>query len=316
MSEPLIFSFEPMHEILPRVRAALNGQGEAQLSVPNPDLDLQRFPGERTPQGIWRPLQAWLDLADRLECHLMTPVVRGERLELHLRRLPGASLHRRSKDQERYGADSEFQRLDKLEDPILLDDLLEALARVRLQPGARILDVGVNSGRELQLLDLAYPGHDFQVVGIDVSESALQLARTRFAHYSFRTLDVNNLPHAALGRFDLVLSLGTLQSSGIEQDRVFRTLLRDHLSPGGALILSLPNCRLEAGRLSYGARLLNFRRPDLSLLLKDLALYRRHLQKHGFRVYVTGKYEIVLTAVPQVGPTGDQPTLESAASGS
>lgn len=291
-----------MHEILPQVRLAVRKHGKAHLLVPNPDLAPHLYPGEVTPHGRHRSLQVWLDLADRLECHLLTPVARGAHIELTLRRAADGTLHARERHAERYGAHSEFQRLDKLEDPLFLDDMLDALKRVKVPPDARVLDVGVNSAAELRLLDLAYPERALNVTGVDFSESALDLARARFPaqlfpRYDFRLLDLNDLPCAALGRFDLILALGTLQSSGVNGDRVLRALLRDHLAPGGSIILSLPNCRYEGGRVSYGARLLNYRKPDLSLLLKDLALYRRHLQKHGFRVTVSGKYEIVLSAV-------------------
>ncbi len=31
--------------------------------------------------------------------------------------------------------------------------------------------------------------------------------------------------------------------------------------------------------------------------MRDVTAARRHLQKHGFTVYVTGKYEVLVTAV-------------------
>lgn len=49
---------------------------------------------------------------------------------------------------------------------------------------------------------------------------------------------------------------------------------------------------------SYGARLRNFARPDLSLLAADVTQARRGLQKQGFKVFVTGKYEVLVTAIP------------------
>lgn len=292
----LTFTFEPLYEVLALVQAQLAHQDEVILRVPNPDLGLGLYPGECTPLGRHRPLQVWLDLAERLECVLLTPSAQGELVELTLRRV--GERGRAPRDPARYSAQGEFQRIDKLEDPCFLEDALEALRRVRLGPDARVLDLGVNSGNELRLLDLAYPGHRCSVVGLDLDESALALARARFPQYEFWRFDANDLPSPALGRFDLILTLDTLQSSGVDRDRVFRALLRDHLAPGGALILGLPNSRYVGGRVEYGARMLNFRKPELSLLLGDLALYRRWLHKRGFRVYVTGKYELLLTAVP------------------
>ncbi len=219
-------------------------------------------------------------------------------MELTLRRHDARAERTRDRHDERYGAHSEFQRVDKLEEPTFVQDALEALGRVPLAPGARVLHVGVGSGNELRLLDLAYPGHALDVVGIDVSASALDLARTRFPRARFERVDANDLPDASLGRFDLIVCLSVLQSPGVDLDPVLRALRREHLAPGGSLLLGFPNGRYEGGRLTYGARLVNFRRPDLSLLVRDVAHVRRHLQKHDFRVFVTGRYEVLVTAVP------------------
>ncbi|PYE55808.1 class I SAM-dependent methyltransferase [Deinococcus yavapaiensis] len=283
-----------MHVVVTRLRDLLARDGAARFLVPNPDLGDGRYPGEETSVGKHRPYSVWVDLADRLECRFLTPVSHGDFVELRFDLVERTS---RDRSAGRYGALSDFQRVDKLEDPLFLDDMLEALHRVPLASGARVLHLGVNGGRELALLDLAFPDRAFDVVAVDVDDSALELARRRFPQHAFRVLNVNDLPDETLGTFDLVVALSVLQSPGVDTDRVFRVLLRDHLKPSGSVILGFPNCRYLGGEVSYGARLLNFRKPDLSLLVKDVALVRRHLQKHGFRVYVTGKYEVLVTGV-------------------
>lgn len=303
---------EPLHDLLPLVRSRLDACGEVCLIVPDPDLGVGLHAGERLPGGAGRhrPYRVWLDLAERLDADFLTPRTRPDlpdRVELRLRRHGDRAVRTRERHDERYGAASDFVRVDKLEDPCFLDDALEALARIDLPDGARVLDVGVNNGNELRLLDLAAPGHTFDLVGIDVSDSALALARERFPRADLRRLDARDLPAPDLGRFDLIVCLSTLQSPGLDLDTTLRTLRRDHLRPGGSLLLSFPNARYEGGRLTYGARVPNYRRPDLSLLLRDVAHVRRHLQKHGFRVFVTGKYEVFVTAVPigaRVGRSG------------
>lgn len=295
MPADLSFQFEPMHEVLAAVRAALAERGEVRFSVPNPDLGLHLYPGERTGAGIYRPYQTWLDLADRLNAHFLTPEPRGEQVVLHLKADPPIRRGPRGDKAQRYGAETDFQRIDKLEEPGFLLDLQEALARADLRPGARVLALGVNSGSELRLLDLAYPGQAFEVVGVDHSASALKLARARFPQHPFSELDLNALP-TDLGRFDLVLALSVLQSPDIDTDRLLAALLRHHLAPGGALILSFPNARYIGHRLSYGARTLNFARPELGLLVRDVAHVRRQLHRKGFQVTLTGQYELVLTA--------------------
>ena len=72
---------------------------------------------------------------------------------------------------------------------------------------------------------------------------------------------------------------------------------QDHLAPTGAVIFGVPNCRIVDGETQYGARMKNFRQPELGLLVKDVAFYRKYLQQHGRRVFVTGKNYIFVTAV-------------------
>lgn len=206
-------------------------------------------------------------------------------------------------DARGYGTGGDWARVDKLEDPVFLFTLVEALRRVNPPPGGRVLAVGVNAGQELGALELAFPDRTLGVLGVDLDDSALALGRARHPGATFRVLDVNTLPNPSLGRFDLVLALSVLQSPGVRQEDVLRALRREHLTPTGGLILGFPNARYQDGFLSHGARTRNFARPDLSLLLADVAAARRGLQKHGFKVFVTGKYEVLVTAIPAGVPT-------------
>ncbi|WP_371809989.1 class I SAM-dependent methyltransferase [Deinococcus sp. JMULE3] len=192
--------------------------------------------------------------------------------------------------------------MNKLEDPIFLATFVEALRRVNPPPGGRVLALGVNAGHELDALPLAFPDRTFEVVGVDLDPAAAQAARERWPRATIFAADVNALP-PDLGRFDLILALSLLQSPGVRQDVLLATLRRQHLTPGGGLILGYPNARYRDGTLSYGARMRNYARPDLSLLAADVTNARRGLQKHGFKVFVTGKYEVLLTAIPAHGAT-------------
>ncbi|EYB69561.1 type 12 methyltransferase [Deinococcus phoenicis] len=292
---PLHFTHEPLSVILAAVRAALTEVGEVAFTVPDPDLGLGLYAGESTPQGLHRPWQAWADLADLLGAHLLTPERAGEgRVTVRLRSYAPAP----APDAGGYGAGGDWARVDKLEDPVFLVTLVEALRRVNPPAGGRVLALGVNTGRELGALPLAFPHRTFGVVGLDLDETALAAARARHAEATFLALDVNTLPAPDLGRFDLVLALSLLQSPGVRQDLLLRALRREHLTPAGGLILGFPNARYLGGHLSYGARMRNFARPDLSLLMADVSAARRGLQKHGFKVFVTGKYEVLVTAIP------------------
>ncbi|WP_034386645.1 methyltransferase domain-containing protein [Deinococcus sp. YIM 77859] len=301
MPQPLLhFSHEPLGVILPAVRAVLAEAGEVTLTVPDPDLGLGRYAGETTAHGVHRPWQTWADLADLLGAHLLTPERDGEgRVRVRLRRYANAP----APDARGYGAAGDWARVNKLEDPVFLFTLVEALRRVSPPPGGRVLALGVNGGHELDALGLAFPDRTFEVVGVDLDESALAAARARHPRATFQVLDVKALPVPELGRFDLVLALSLLQSPGLRQDVLLSALRRQHLTATGGLVLGFPNARYRDGFLSYGARLRNFARPDLSLLTADVTAARRALQKHGFKVFVTGKYEVLVTAIPAARPT-------------
>jgi hypothetical protein len=294
------FTHEPLSRILGWLAAELLQRGEARLKVPDPDAGhrLGLYPGEAGPAGVHRPYLTWTDAADLNDAQFLTPIPAGEHVQLHFRRRPGPHEGRaRDRGTERYAAGSEFARVNKLEDPHFLHDLSEALVRANLPPGARVLSLGVNSGRELEVLDLVYPGHAFRVLGLDLDASALEVAQGRHPDYDFRVQDVTQPGLSDLGRFDAVLALSLLQSPGVVQEDLLRTLRRDLLEAQGTLVLGFPNACYRGGELSYGARMLNFTRPDLSLLTRDVTAARRHLTRHGFTVYVTGKYEVLVTGV-------------------
>jgi len=136
-----------------------------------------------------------------------------------------------------------------------------------------------------------------ELVGVDHSASALAVARARFPAFQFACADVGALATLGLGTFDLVISLNTLQSPAIDDRAVLRQIVQHHLAPRGAVILGLPNARYRDGELEYGARIPNFRQPELGLLVKDVAFYRKYLQQHGRQVFVTGKHYVLVTGV-------------------
>lgn len=289
-----------MSELLPALRRALGETGEVTLCVPDPDLGLGLYAGERTPAGRHRPWHTWVDLAELLGAHLLTPEEAGEgRVLVRLRAHTPAP----EPDEAGYGAQGDWGRVDKLEDPVFLFTLVEALRRVAPPAGGRVLALGVNAGHELDALGLAFPDRAFEVLGLDLDPSALEAAQVRHPQARFEVLDVTRLPRPELGRFDLVLALSLLQSPGIRQDVLLSALWRHHLTPTGGLVLGYPNARYRGGELSYGARVRNYARPDLSLLAADVTDARRRLQRQGFKVFVTGKYEVLVTAIPAQGRT-------------
>jgi hypothetical protein len=322
-----VFRRESLLDIVDFVEQQL-AAGAAALAffVLDPDLGHGRYAGELIDHAgephVHRPLRVWLDLAERLALRLLTPrvdphagdgliLLRFERLAPERRGWQGVAsgpAERADGDSddeadppdpddrtERYGAGSGYARISKLEDPGFLIDLGDALVRARLGPRPRVLDLGVNAGDELAVMQRVVPGID--VVGVDHSASALAAARARFPAFRFVEADLGALATLGLGAFDLVVSLNTLQSPGVDDRAVLRQVVQHHLAPGGAVILGVPNARYRDGNLVYGARMKNFRQPELGLVIKDVAFYRKYLQQHHRQVFVTGKNYLFITGV-------------------
>lgn len=295
-NEMPVFRTESLREIIAAVR-----RGERVIDVLDPDVGRGRYAGEIVEHAgaryMHRPFRVWVDLAERLGMRLLTPrAIEPPLVRLVLEPLDqGARLRPKTDDPtEKYGTDSEFARISKLEDPGFVIDFAEALSRIELPATPRVLDLGVNTGDELALLDgLA----DATLVGVDHSESAIAVARERFPQAQLHVADLDSLPALGLGKFDLVISIGTLQSPGIDDRELLRRVVQDHLTPHGAVILGIPNCRYIDGEVEHGTRIKNLREPELGLLVKDVAFYRKYLQQHDRQVFVTGKHYVLVTGV-------------------
>jgi SAM-dependent methyltransferase len=304
------FRAERLTAIIAHVEAALAaGADVVVLRVVDPDRGRGLYAGEPLDVDgvtyVHRPLRAWLDLADRLGLRLATPRPAPSPLvELRLERLDTAARWQASAPadvRERYGPASAYARIRKLEEPGFAIDLAAAFRRAALAADARVLALGCNTGDELALLLAVVPGLAGRgaLVGVDHSDGALAVARARFPgeRHRFITADLGALATLGLGRFELVVALGTLQSPGVDDRALLRQVVQDHLAPGGAVILGLPNCRYLDGELVHGARMKNFREPELGLLVKDVAFYRKYLQQHGRQVFVTGQHYLLVTAI-------------------
>ncbi len=294
------------------IEAALAaGADTVEVLALDPDLAVGHYAGERieiagTPQ-VHRPLSLWFELAEKLGLRLRIPTrVDPPRVRLvFARRAANPARPAPVAATEKYGAASAFARVSKLDDPRFVLDLREALARIALPATPTILDLGMNRGDELALLFALVPRlvDTATVVGIDHCASALMVARARFAaHAGVHCVEADVAALAAtmlpVARFDLILSIDTLHSPGIDDRALLRHLVLDRLAPGGSVILGFPNCRYTDGELEYGTRVKNLREPELGHLIKDVAFFRRYLQQHRLRVFVTGKHEVLLTAIP------------------
>jgi SAM-dependent methyltransferase len=143
-----------------------------------------------------------------------------------------------------------------------VDFLVEAL---RLESGARILDVPCGHGRHTaQLADRGY-----RVVGIDLNETPLAVARERAPAAELVRGDMRELP--VDGPFDAVLNLWTSLgyfADDADNERAVQELARV-LAPGGALAIETMNpFALHARFRPRGWEDL----PDGSLLLDEREL--------------------------------------------
>ena len=264
----------------------------------DPDLHPTHFPGESVLVNHQlcrhRDYVTWLDLAESLRCAMRTPVVLGDGfVRLGFRKLNlQDSWHRSamaSGHPEKYGSQSVFARIDKFEQPSFLAAFTQAIRFVDLPKAPRVLSLGVNQGRELAMV----PG--CLGVGVDHSVTALASARERYPQFEFIEGDLNRLASLHLGRFDLVISINTLQSPGVDGRRLFRQIVTEHLTPSGGVLIGIPNGRSIDHTMIYGAKVKNHSHPELSVMLKDTAFYRRYLHQHQFQVTVTGKHTVLVT---------------------
>lgn len=308
------FTSEPLTDILAWVENALKESDTLTVCVLNPDVSHGRYAGETiTLEGTtycYRSYKAWSDLAEILFCCMRTPIpvdahtvaITYEKLDL------SDSFHRSDEKEEKYGTASRFAAVHKNEEPAFLHAYLRALRSVRVGERARILNLGINTGDEFDLIRRILPQESYQnleLVGIDHSASAIALARERFGegNASFYVHDINDLASLGLGRFDLIVTIGTLQSSGLDFKPLFMKLVQEYLTSDGAMILGFPNCRWMGGEMIYGAKAPNYPYSEMSLLVKDVHYCKKYLQQKKFRVTVTGKDYLFLTAT-KIGVSG------------
>ena len=282
--------------------------GTVAFEVLDPDRGAGAYAGTPvTADGgtyLHRGYKAWTDLAELFYCRMLTPDrCEGGRVRLRFMKLDtAASFHRAETgdNTEKYGTASAFASIRKDEEPAFLWAHRHALARVKITERRRVLNLGINTGDEFELIR-RLAGETFaamELVGVDHSASAIAEARRRFPEpgVSFHVHDINDLETLALGRFDLIVSIGTLQSPGVDFKPLFMSLIQNHLAPGGAVVLGFPNCRWTDGEMIYGAKAPNYAFSEQSLLYKDVYFCKKYLQQKKFRVTLSGKPYLFLSA--------------------
>jgi len=305
----LNFTSTPMVQIINILKdkiETLSSKETLEFEVLNPDFTNSEYAGNsivlEDKEYMTHSYKAWVDLAQQLHSKMLTPkihsqhtvVIRYEKLNAD------ESFHKQIVDkEEKYGNTSIFSKIHKNEEPAFIYYYQQALKNVNIDKRLRVLNLGVNSGDEFEaIINYSQNFQNLDLVGIDYCDSAIQSAKEKFKEYNnirFYTHDINELDSLELGTFDLIISIGTLQSSNLAFNKLLMSLVQNQLKKDGAIVLGFPNCRWVDGEMIYGARVKNYAFSEMGLLYKDVIFSKKYLQQKKFRVTITGKDYIFLT---------------------
>jgi len=244
----------------------------------------------------------FVDLAQIFFMKMLTPIFKENHIVLRFKKLDEkSSFHKEKVSSEKYGVDSEFFNINKTSQFSFLYYYQEALKFVNLKEKKTILNLGVNKGDEFRVIKEMLSEDEFKAkefVGLDYSSSIIEYAKkdTPDKNVSFTCRDINKLSENNLARFELIISIGTLQSSNINFNERFMSLYQNHLEKNGSIILGFPNCRWIDGEMIYGAKAPNYTFNEMSLVLKDIHFCKKYLQQKKYRVVITGKDYLFLAA--------------------
>jgi hypothetical protein len=245
----------------------------------------------------------WVNLAELHQAKMLTPKLLNEhQIELTFKKLnTKASFHNNAviEKEEKYGASSTFFNINKNEEPTFLLAYKKALEAVKIEKRKTLLNLGINRADEFELIEKLVEPELFkqmELIGVDHSKTALEVAKKRFPTKTFYQTDINLIGTLSLPKCDLIVSIGTLQSPSINYKPFLMSLVQEHLTNNGALILGFPNSRWIDGELIYGAKAPNYPYSEMSLLYNDVIFAKKYLQQKKFRVTLTGREYIFLTA--------------------
>lgn len=304
--EPFMtFTTQTMQDILLVVKKELQDKSQITFTVLNPDMS-EGYAGHHVTINkttyLYRGYKAWMDLAELLKCRMVTPKKIDDTLvQLTFIKLKNNSFHSDRKENEKYGTNSHFAQIHKMEEPAFFYYYNQALDNVKVENRKRILNLGVNRGDEFEVIKKRLDTKKYEninLLGIDHSESAISYAKRLFPeeNVTFYAEDINNLDSLKLGQFDLLISIGTLQSPSINFKPFFMKLVQGYLSKDAAVILGFPNSRWVGGEMLYGAKAPNYAMSEQSLLYNDVMFCKKYLQQKKYRVTIAGKQYVFLTA--------------------
>ena len=299
---------ENMFEIVLYLENELKSFNEVDIEVLNPNIKDDIYAGERlqlnNQEFIYRSYKSWSDLAEILFCKLLIMKLEVTSVQIRFQKLNKTeSFHNDINDEknEKYGEDSTFFRINKNEEPSFLYAYMNALKNVKIEEKRNILNLGINKADEFEIIKKLVHEENLNqmnLVGIDYSSSAIEFAKNRFPdeNFIFYNYDINKLEELNLKKCDLLISIGTLQSSGLNFKLLFMDLIQNYLEDKGSVILGFPNCRWINGEIIYSAKAANYSYSEQSVLYKDVYFCKKYLQQKKYRVTLTGKNYLFLTA--------------------
>lgn len=302
------FTNEAMFEIILYLKNELEKYEEISIEVLNPNVKIDIYAGEiikiNGQEFIYRSYKSWCDLAELLFCKMLVISINIDIIEIKFQKLNKFdSFHNDINDErnEKYGEESTFFRINKNEEPSFLNAYMYALKNVKIEEKRNILNLGINKGDEFEVIKKIVDAEILKQMnfsGIDYSSSAIEYSKQRFPseNFAFYTHDINKLEELDLKKADLLISIGTLQSSGLNFKLLFMDLIQNYLEDKGSIILGFPNCRWINGEMIYGAKAANYSYSEQSVLYKDVYFCKKYLQQKKYRVTLTGKNYLFLTA--------------------
>jgi hypothetical protein len=245
-------------------------------------------------------ISTWCEIAEYFDCRLkLQKIDNSDSLCFILDKMKLLSFEHKD-ESEKYGEGSEYTLINKLKEPWFIMDMLAALEFLMPQKNDTIIDLGSNKGDLFSIFSIWNQelSNSFHYIGLDHSQSAIEQANNSFPENNFKFIcnKLDNYPKEKIPSFDLLMSVGTLQSTNLEGKDVFKNFFQHGMKKNGKVLLAFPNCRYAKEGVMYGARTKNFKGRDYSLVLKDCMYYKKYLQQHGYRVWVYGKYYLFLAA--------------------
>lgn len=140
---------------------------------------------------------------------------------------------------------NEIIRMDRHDPFGKLDYLsIQHLERYRfacelLEPGQKVLDIACGTGYGTDML----LKHGCEVIGADIDDGILEVAKKKWNHREFRKADVLNLSFEE-GLFDAVVSFETMEH--VTDGERFLSEMNRVIKPGGIFVCSTPNIRYTA----------------------------------------------------------------------